>query len=89
MEKSLCDLGLMPLTCTDKIYNKTLRLIKKSISNKSLQVAYVHAHAEESFMVYSSESKQDKKMFDMEKSYFFHSVIIPVNHVVTINEGCT
>ena len=36
--------------------------------------------------------KQDK-MSDMEKSYSFHSVIVPANHVVTIerfiNEGCT
>ena len=28
--------------------------------------------------------KQDKKMSDMEKSYSFHSVIVPANHVVTI-----
>ena len=33
-------------------------------------------------------------MPDMEKKYSFHSVIIPANHVVTIecfiiNEGCT
>ena len=37
--------------------------------------------------------KQDKKMSDdMENSDSFHSVIVPVNHVVTIecfmNEGC-
>ena len=32
-------------------------------------------------------------MSDMEKSYSFHSVIIPASHIVTvecfINEGCT
>ena len=36
--------------------------------------------------------KQDK-MFDMEKSFFLHSVIVPANHAVTfeyfINEGGT
>ena len=46
---------------------------------KRLQVAYTHAHAKESFMVYFKQGK----MSDMEKSYSFHSVIIPVNHVVT------
>ena len=34
-----------------------------------------------------------KFLSDMEKTYSFHSVIIPANHVVTIecfiNEGCT
>ena len=43
-----------------------------------------------SFMV---SVKQDKEMSDMENSYSFQSVIVPANHVVTIecfiNEGCT
>ena len=36
---------------------------------------------------------RDKKMSDMEKSYSFHSIIVPTNPVVTIecfiNQGCT
>ena len=30
--------------------------------------------------------KQDKKMSDMEKSNYFHLVIVPANHVVTMIE---
>ena len=41
---------------------------------------------------YISESNKFKKMSDLEKSYSYHSVIVPANHVVTtecfINEGC-
>ena len=37
--------------------------------------------------------KQDKKMCDIKKSYSFHSVIVPANHLVIvrcfINKGCT
>ena len=68
------------------------------------QVPYSHAHAHahilmlmlifSCFRKFYGKFKQGK-MSNMKKSYCFHSVIVPANHIVTIiiecfiNEGCT
>ena len=52
-------------------------------ANKSQNERF--AHAQQSFIVlkrnYTSKSKQDKKMSEMDKSYSFHSVIVSAKNI--------